>query len=213
MMPGAVWEAFVKHLWRYQFLQTYQPETAELSAALYEESQGITDLAVKLYLLAQIHLMAEGSNDKPLSDESPQEILTPVRFRRVAQDYLRLVQPFLEALRNNDKEKDKKILIDLGDVDLPELGVIAEQIKGESENTNAAISLNEEHVVPTNAEERAASQESVAPKKRRVKKTRSARAEGDLRAVADAYPNAQESPYTLLQQDGVTRPMDVYVDE
>ncbi len=92
MEPDAVWTMFLQALWRYQFTQHVCPLTSELSQALYDETQGITDLAVKVYMLAQIRAMTTG-----------RERVTPALIRSVAADSLRLAQPMLRALRSRDR--------------------------------------------------------------------------------------------------------------
>jgi len=94
MEDDAIWEQFLRTLWGYQFMRQATPLTPELSHALYEASQGITDLAVKLYLLAQMHALASG-----------EEVITPDLFGRAAAANLRMVQPFLAALRFKDVER------------------------------------------------------------------------------------------------------------
>jgi hypothetical protein len=83
---------FLEALWRYQFTQHTSPLTPELSQTLYDETQGITDLAVKVYMLAQIRAMTTG-----------RERVTPALIRSVAADSLRLAQPMLRALRSGDR--------------------------------------------------------------------------------------------------------------
>lgn len=94
MEPDAVWTMFLQALWRYQFTQHVSPLTPELSQALYNETQGITDLAVKVYMLAQIRAMTTG-----------RERVTSALIQSVAADSLRLVQPMLQALRSGDRMK------------------------------------------------------------------------------------------------------------
>jgi len=92
MEPDAVWTLFLQALWRYQFTQHVSPLTPELSQALYDETQGITDLAVKVYMLAQIRAMTTG-----------REQVTTGLIHSVAADSLRLAQPMLRALRSRDR--------------------------------------------------------------------------------------------------------------
>ena len=54
--PG-VWQLFLESLWVYQYVRTPCPLTKELSHTLYEETQGITDFAAKIYMLAQARAM------------------------------------------------------------------------------------------------------------------------------------------------------------
>jgi hypothetical protein len=84
------WRLFVESLWRFQYTRkrrTLKDDPA-LSDVLYDESQGITDFAVKLYLFAQERAI-----------ESGKEEVTAAIIRSVAKDKLRLPQGVLEALR------------------------------------------------------------------------------------------------------------------
>ncbi|MCA1636559.1 MAG: ATP-binding protein, partial [Acidobacteria bacterium] len=51
--PG-VWQLFLESLWPYQYVKVPCALTKELSHVLYEETQGITDFAAKVYMLAQV---------------------------------------------------------------------------------------------------------------------------------------------------------------
>jgi hypothetical protein len=92
MKMDTVWDLFLKAMWRYQFVRHASPLTPELSTSLYRETQGITDLAVKVYMLAQIRAMT-----------TDREAVTESLIRSVAADSLRLAQPMLAALRSGDR--------------------------------------------------------------------------------------------------------------
>lgn len=91
MHLDAVWQLFVESLWHYQYVHQRAPLTPQLSATLYDVSQGITDFAVKVFILAQIRAMTSGH-----------ETLTVDLLRSVAYDSLRLAAPALQALRSGD---------------------------------------------------------------------------------------------------------------
>ena len=91
MEPGPHWEFFLEALWGYQYTKKITPLNRELSAALYEESQGITDFAVKLYLLAQCRAI-----------RTKKEEVTEAIIRSVAKDSLNMAAPFLKALKTKD---------------------------------------------------------------------------------------------------------------
>jgi hypothetical protein len=91
MANDDVWRLFVESLWRYQHTKTQVPLGQELSDALYYESAGIIDFAVKLFLLAQVRAISTGV-----------EKVTPAILASVAKDSLRLAQPALRALRTGD---------------------------------------------------------------------------------------------------------------
>ena len=95
-VPG-VWQLFLESLWRYQYTRTPCPLTEELAQALYEETQGITDFAAKVFMLAQARAITTSSN----GDEQ----LTKQIIQSVAADSLRQAQPVLRALRMGDTKK------------------------------------------------------------------------------------------------------------
>ncbi len=114
MKEDAVWRKFVQRLWKYQFVRdpvpwTKECEPTELIHSLYEESQGITDVAVKVFLLAQVYAMELHGDDE--QDEQPEgrqpipETLTADLFRKASRESLRLLQPFLRALRSGNRDK------------------------------------------------------------------------------------------------------------
>ncbi len=114
MKEDEVWQKFVQRLWKYQFVRnpvpwTKENEPIELIHALYEESQGITDVAVKVFLLAQIYAMEmHGDNETEGQEQPPYETLTADLFRKASHESLRLLQPFLKALCNNWMDKINK---------------------------------------------------------------------------------------------------------
>jgi hypothetical protein len=94
MQNDASWQIMLQSMWQYQWTQNYCSLTPELAETLYDESQGIIDIAVKLYTLAQIKTIADGI-----------ETITPDIISTVGTEKLRLVRPMLEALRSGNKKK------------------------------------------------------------------------------------------------------------
>lgn len=88
------WRFFCESLWQYQYLRDFTPLTPKLSEILYQESQGITDVVVKLYMLAQHRAIQTGK-----------ERITTGLIRSVAADSLRSIRPALRALRDGDERK------------------------------------------------------------------------------------------------------------
>ena len=88
------WDVFVTSMWRYQWTREKVPLSKEMKNALYEESQGIIDIAVKLYVMLQIKAITTGKETFRAKD-----------FRVVASEKLGLVKPMLDALRKGDKRK------------------------------------------------------------------------------------------------------------
>jgi len=94
MENDAAWDTFVLSMWENQWTKNIVALTDELKNALYYESQGIVDIAVKLYAMVQIRAIALGM-----------EIFASSDFRTAASECLGLVQPILDALRSGDKKK------------------------------------------------------------------------------------------------------------
>jgi hypothetical protein len=88
------WDIFVSSMWGNQWTQETVPLSNEFKNALYDESQGITDIAVKLYAMTQIRVIALGH-----------DTFRPADFRVVAAEGLGLVKPMLDALRSGDRKK------------------------------------------------------------------------------------------------------------
>jgi hypothetical protein len=88
------WEILIKVMWKYQWTRHKSPFTAEMKNLLYEETQGIVDLAVKLYGISQIKAINGGS-----------ERVTVEIIRESAAESLKLVKPMLDALRSGDMKK------------------------------------------------------------------------------------------------------------
>ncbi|MFT9494964.1 ATP-binding protein [Anaerosolibacter sp.] len=91
------WELLIEGMWQYQWTKEYVLLTEELKEALYEESQGIVDIAVKLYAMAQLRAIATGK-----------EKITPKIIQQVAKDSLQLVRPMLLALKSGRVDEIRK---------------------------------------------------------------------------------------------------------
>lgn len=87
------WKAFVKTLFLLQWTQYPVEASEELINTLYEESQGVTDIAIKLFKLSQLRAMYTG-----------EERITKNIIKSVASDSLIPLKPLLLALKSN-KEK------------------------------------------------------------------------------------------------------------
>ncbi|KAF0813932.1 Transposon Tn7 transposition protein TnsC [Andreprevotia sp. IGB-42] len=95
-MPGKSWDYFVDRMWAYQWTRDVSPLTAEIRAVLYDESQGIIDIVVKFFMLAQMRLVTIGEI------RGTPEIITAELLRKIAREDFKLIQPMISALRQND---------------------------------------------------------------------------------------------------------------
>ena len=94
MKNDTSWDIFISSMWKNQWTREIAPISDEFKASLYYESQGIVDIAVKLYAMAQIRAIGLQT-----------DIITPDDFHIVASEKLGLVKPALDALRSGDKKR------------------------------------------------------------------------------------------------------------
>lgn len=89
------WSTFVHAMFAFQWTTDLTEVSEEIAEALWDESQGIIDIAVKLFVLSQMRAIRLGSKGKS-------ELITVGLVRAVAKDSLKLVRPMLDALRRKD---------------------------------------------------------------------------------------------------------------
>ena len=90
MEEDEVFDEFARELFRYRYVRGVCAPTPDLVHALYDTSQGITDVAVKVFVQGQIAAIVDGG----------EEDLTPELFRRVSERDLGRLQPYLGLLRD-----------------------------------------------------------------------------------------------------------------
>lgn len=95
MQNDGIWKLLINGAWKYQWTKTKVEMTDEFVNLLYEESQGIIDIAIKLYSISQLRAIALGKD----------EVITIDVIRKVAQDSFRLVRPMLDALKSGDPKR------------------------------------------------------------------------------------------------------------
>jgi AAA domain len=97
MKEGPEWYHFITRMWPYQWTKEVTPLTDEIRQVLYKESQGIIDIVVKLFMLAQRRALELGLAHRP-------ERLEAKLLRRVAFDHFAIIRPMIEALDRGDAE-------------------------------------------------------------------------------------------------------------
>jgi AAA domain len=89
------WDLFVKNLWEYQWTRKTVELSTALEEAFYDETQGIIDIAIKLFRMVQCRSIALDGD----------EAISVDLIRQVANDGLHLLKPMLAAIRNNDEKE------------------------------------------------------------------------------------------------------------
>jgi len=89
MKNDTSWELLLTGMWELQWTKKYCDINKEMIEAIYYESQGIIDLAIKLFAMAQLKAIATGK-----------EVINIDMVHQVANESLKLVKPMLDALRS-----------------------------------------------------------------------------------------------------------------
>lgn len=85
------WDLIMEGMWDYQWTKKPVPYTKEFKDVIFEECQGITDIAVKIFAMSQIRAISSGKEE-----------ITPKLIHNVAKDNFRLIRPMIEALRSGN---------------------------------------------------------------------------------------------------------------
>jgi len=88
------WKLFLETLWQFQYTKHPVKLTDRLAETLYDLSQGITDIAIKVFILGQTLAIRTG-----------EERLSPELLITASERALSMVQPFLTALRTNNMDQ------------------------------------------------------------------------------------------------------------
>jgi hypothetical protein len=92
------WEDFLEELWPYQWLNKIVDRNEQLTNKLYDLSQGVPDIVVKLFCLAQSRAIL-------LAETQKEEELSPELLDQVFEDEFSIVKPMLDALRSGNRTK------------------------------------------------------------------------------------------------------------
>lgn len=92
-VPGDEWTPFFKALWRQQWVRTPLPYSPAISKVVYDLCQGIPDLAITLFKMAQYQAILDGTETLSI------EALQAIAARQFAP-----ISKMLEALRSGDQK-------------------------------------------------------------------------------------------------------------
>ncbi|MCK1997439.1 ATP-binding protein [Psychrobacillus psychrodurans] len=105
------WEFFLETLWELECLITRSEITDEVKKTFYDECQGITSVAVCLFILAQERAMFD--------DDNVNEIIDSKVLKKTAKEDMQIIQSMMKAIRTNnlkDMMKYEDIMINLDEL-------------------------------------------------------------------------------------------------
>jgi hypothetical protein len=94
MQNDLSWEIMIRAMWKYQWTRKRTVLTDELKNVFYDESQGILDIALKLYAFAQAKVIGDGTEE-----------VTVAAIHEAAAVNLRLLKNYIDAIRSGDMKK------------------------------------------------------------------------------------------------------------
>jgi hypothetical protein len=210
------WKLFVEALWKYQYVRKKCRLTSTLSFALHEVSYGVADLAIRMYLAAQIKAIDNGL-----------EMITEGLLRSAYRDDFRLMSRIVEVLKSGDSEAIQK----LGDVSPPPAILLHEQPGGAGRPAGGRNPGDDARACPEQGAEESARPGPASSKaepagavhatsaRGRGRSSKGKRGAagfepGDLRGVVarGALSSPPASPYQSLAQAGYIKPSREFLD-
>lgn len=81
----------LESMWKYQWTRNPVPLTEEMARVIFDESQGVSDLVVKIFIYSQQKAVSTGKEE-----------LTVDLVRKVASEKFKLMKPMLDAIRSGN---------------------------------------------------------------------------------------------------------------
>lgn len=203
MEEDDIWQLFVESLWRYQYLKQFTPLNETLTHSLYEVSQGITDFAVKVYLLAQVRAIT-----------TEKEKITEGIIRSVAKDSLRLARPILEALKNNNIHILQTVE-DVHPIDITDYLQQAQKKVAIAGKIKSSPIVRQQNSAPIqqNSEDENVAQTALKKPPKQIKHPKSSIKVQGLVKLIESNNNQNLTNYELLKQGGYIRSVTEYLME
>jgi hypothetical protein len=88
------WELLIEAIWEYQWTKKSTELNQQYIDLLYDLSQGVIDIAIKIYCMTQVKAISSGVEE-----------ITPQLIKQVATENLKMIQPMLDALKSGDYKK------------------------------------------------------------------------------------------------------------
>lgn len=103
MKDDAAWFRFLTELFRFQWTTERTELTPELATSLWHASQGIIDIVMKIFMIAQIRLMRVSESRKH------RELVTKNLIVKIMKEDLRIVAPMLRALGSKSTKANARL--------------------------------------------------------------------------------------------------------
>lgn len=203
MKEDGVWEQFVESLWDYQYTREKTDLTPQLSHTLYEVSQGITDIAVKAYMLAQRRVI-----NIAMTTPSAKEIIDENIILSVAQDSITLSNYVLSGMRNGKLYQ----LIDVEDIHAKKIDILFKEAFQRASPATPGKSKTPPTPTEKKRQEQNAPDQSTETKQESVEEPDASLLKGGLIEVTSVATARKAIWYDALNKAGYIMSIDEYDD-
>ncbi|MCA1025044.1 AAA family ATPase [Cytobacillus kochii] len=172
MQYGNEFTLLLESVWKYQWTRNFVPYNEEFGKVIYEETQGISDLVIKLFVYSQQQAIENGKEELSID-----------LIKKVAKEKFRLLQPMLNAIRSGNPHKIAKYE-DIRKIELEESDI------------RKSKELKKEEPVKKKKEDKVKATENIEEPKKKGK--RKEYKEDDLRYLLQRGNEEEKSPYQVL---------------
>lgn len=177
----------LESVWQYQWTKKFVPLNKELVRVFYEETQGILDLVIKLFVYTQQKAI-----------EIEKEEITVNLVKNIAKEKFRLLRPILDAIRSGNPHKIAKYQ-----------DIIRIDVENSNSNTIKEIQIIE----PKKRKKQYPEVENPVNVRNIRNKNLKGLQEGDLRLLLEVSENSQKSPYQVLHEFGYIESTQNWIEE
>ncbi|MDQ0160732.1 AAA family ATPase [Alkalibacillus salilacus] len=190
MEYGDEFRFLLESMWSFQWTKEFTPLEDDISVMFYKQTQGISDLMVKLFIYVQQYAIETGK-----------EFITPELIKKVAQKRFKSLKPMLDAIESGNPHKIAKY----------EDIMHQEQVKDDlrsSKPSNRQIDSVKKKTSSTNEESNDKPHENskVLATQRHQNEVS---VDNDIRRLLKSEPN--QDPYDVLKQHGLIDDMTYWV--
>lgn len=186
MKYGNEFSYLLESVWEYQWTRNSVPLNEEFGKVIYEETQGISDLVIKLFVYSQQEAIEGGKEE-----------LTINLIKKVAKEKFRLLQPMLDAIRSGNPHKMAKYE-DIRKIEL------------EGASIRKSIGVKKEEPVRRKKVDEVKAIEKVEKPKKKV--LRNEYSENDLRYLLQQGKEEEKSPYQILIEKGYIEDVSKWIE-
>lgn len=168
----------LESMWRYQWTKKFTPLTEEFSKVIYDETQGISDLIVKIFVYSQQKAISTGKEE-----------LTVELMRNVANEKFKLMREMLNAIRSGNPYKIAKYE-DIRRIE-------SATIQSANEHPRKPLKAKNNEKPRKNDAKDVATMPEVKKARRNTEY-----AEGDIRLLLKNGVKQEKTPYKILLEHG-----------